>query len=104
MITDPLEPPAHAVLICQCCRSGSAWVRPLLEENAHDKKNRAGARALFHTGFTLVPRDGQTEVTWTMSGPMPFISKIMSVFMSMDRIVGKDFEKELAQLKAAAEK
>lgn len=56
------------------------------------------------TEFTLLPKDGQTQVTWTMSGPMPFISKIMSVFMSMDRIVGTDFEKGLANLKAAAEK
>ncbi|HEX8613092.1 MAG TPA: SRPBCC family protein [Telluria sp.] len=56
------------------------------------------------TDFTLTPKDGQTQVTWTMSGPMPFLSKIMSVFMSMDRIIGKDFEKGLANLKAAAEK
>ena len=39
-----------------------------------------------------------------MSGPMPFISKVMSVFMSMDRIIGRDFEKGLANLKAEAEK
>ncbi|NHZ95497.1 SRPBCC family protein [Massilia sp. CCM 8734] len=56
------------------------------------------------TEFTLVPKDGQTQVSWTMSGPMPFISKIMSVFMSMDRIIGRDFEKGLANLKAATEK
>ncbi|NHZ62977.1 SRPBCC family protein [Massilia genomosp. 1] len=56
------------------------------------------------TEFTLAPKDGQTQVSWTMSGPMPFISKIMSVFMSMDRIIGRDFEKGLANLKAAAEK
>jgi hypothetical protein len=56
------------------------------------------------TTFTLAPRDGQTDVTWTMFGPMPFVSKIMSVFVSMDRIVGRDFEKGLANLKAAAEK
>lgn len=55
------------------------------------------------TEFTLAPRDGQTEVSWTMSGPMPFISKIMSVFISMDRLIGKDFEKGLANLKAVAE-
>lgn len=56
------------------------------------------------TEFTLAPKGGQTEVTWTMSGPMPFISKIMSVFISMDRLIGKDFEKGLANLKAVAEK
>ncbi|NHZ41450.1 SRPBCC family protein [Massilia aquatica] len=56
------------------------------------------------TEFTLAPKDGQTQVTWTMSGPMPFVSKVMSVFMSMDRIIGRDFEKGLANLKAEAEK
>jgi hypothetical protein len=38
-----------------------------------------------------------------MHGPSPFIAKVMSVFMSMDRMVGKDFEAGLANLKAAAE-
>jgi uncharacterized protein YndB with AHSA1/START domain len=56
------------------------------------------------TEFSFLPRDGQTQVTWTMSGPMPFISKIMSVFVSMDRLIGKDFDKGLVQLKAEAEK
>jgi hypothetical protein len=35
---------------------------------------------------------------------MPFMSKIMSVFMSFDKMVGNEFEKGLAQLKALAEK
>ena len=54
--------------------------------------------------FTLQPQGAQTNVTWTMSGPMPFISKVMCVFVSMDRMVGPDFEAGLANLKAAAEK
>jgi hypothetical protein len=55
------------------------------------------------TEFTLAPQGDTTTVTWNMSGPMPFISKIMSVFMSMDAMIGKDFEKGLAQMKAVAE-
>jgi hypothetical protein len=43
-------------------------------------------------------------VVWVMSGPMPYISKLMSVFMSMDKMIGKDFETGLANMKAAAEK
>lgn len=54
--------------------------------------------------FTLVPRSGATDVTWAMHGPTLFIGKVMSVFVSMDRMVGKDFETGLANLKAAAEK
>lgn len=57
-----------------------------------------------NTRFTLEPRDGGTEVTWYMTGPMPFISKVMSVFVSMDSMIGADFDKGLAQMKAAAEK
>jgi hypothetical protein len=54
--------------------------------------------------FTLVPRGESTDVTWSMSGPAPFMSKVMQVFVNMDRMIGKDFEAGLASLKAAAEK
>ncbi len=54
--------------------------------------------------FTLVPQGDSTEVTWAMSGKSPFLSKVMQVFMSMDKMVGKDFESGLENLKAAAEK
>ncbi len=56
------------------------------------------------TDFTLAPKDGGTEVRWLMFGPAPFITKLMGVFVSMDAMIGKDFEKGLAQLKAQAEK
>ena len=54
--------------------------------------------------FTLVPKGDATEVTWDMHGPSPYITKLMTVFMSMDKMIGKDFESGLANLKAAAEK
>jgi hypothetical protein len=54
--------------------------------------------------FLLAPRDGGTEVRWIMFGPAPFISKLMGVFVSMDSMIGKDFEKGLAQMKVAAER
>ena len=56
------------------------------------------------TEFQLTPQGDTTTVNWTMSGPLPFVSKLMTVFVSMDSMVGKDFEKGLANLKAAAEK
>jgi hypothetical protein len=56
------------------------------------------------TTFALEPSGAGTQVIWSMDGPMPFITKLMSVFASMDSFVGKDFEVGLAQLKAAAEK
>jgi carbon monoxide dehydrogenase subunit G len=54
--------------------------------------------------FTLEPKGGTSSVTWAMHGPSPFFSKVLHVFLSMDRMVGKDFEAGLANLKAAAEK
>ena len=54
--------------------------------------------------FTLAPKGEMTDVTWVMSGPAPFMSKVMQVFINMDRMIGKDFEAGLASLKAAAEK
>jgi carbon monoxide dehydrogenase subunit G len=56
------------------------------------------------TEFTLAQEGDMTRVSWDMAGPMPFISKIMSVFTTMDAMIGPDFDKGLANLKAAAEK
>ena len=53
--------------------------------------------------FTMLPRDGATEVIWAMYGATPFIGKVMHVFMNMDRMIGKDFEAGLANLKKAVE-
>ena len=54
--------------------------------------------------FTLAPKGETTNVTWTMHGPAPFISKLMQVFVSMDTMIGKDFEAGLANLKTVVEK
>ncbi|KQW93814.1 polyketide cyclase [Massilia sp. Root418] len=56
------------------------------------------------TTFTLEPKGDSTTVVWTMSGPSAFITKLMGVFVSMDKMVGPDFEKGLASMKALAEK
>ena len=39
-----------------------------------------------------------------MIGPAPYMQKLMGVFMSMDKMVGGDFETGLANLKTLAEK
>jgi hypothetical protein len=54
--------------------------------------------------FSAVPAGDATEVTWAMNGPSPFVTKLMGVFMNMDKMIGKDFEEGLATLKAKAEK
>lgn len=54
--------------------------------------------------LTVQAQGDGANVSWTMFGPQPFIAKIMGVFVSMDSMVGKDFEAGLANLKAIAEK
>jgi hypothetical protein len=54
--------------------------------------------------FTLELKDGATNVTWTMDGPVPYFAKIIHLFIDMDKMVGKDFEAGLAGMKAIAEK
>ena len=54
--------------------------------------------------FTMLPQGDATHLTWLMHGPAPFMSRLMQVFMNMDRMIGKDFETGLANLKKATEK
>jgi hypothetical protein len=54
--------------------------------------------------FTLTPKGDATEVNWAMQGPVPYMAKIVHVFMDMDSMVGKDFEAGLANLKTITEK
>ena len=53
--------------------------------------------------FALEPSGGSTNVTWAMHGPNPCLAKVMSVFLNMDSMIGKDFETGLANLKTIAE-
>lgn len=55
------------------------------------------------TEFALVPQGEQTTVTWKMKGPMPFVSKIMTVFVSMETLIGPDLDRGIAKLKVSAE-
>ena len=54
--------------------------------------------------FTMLPQGGGTHVTWLMHGPAPFMNKLMQVFMNLDRMIGKDFEAGLVNLKTVTEK
>ncbi|MDR3488392.1 MAG: SRPBCC family protein [Bradyrhizobium sp.] len=54
--------------------------------------------------FTILPQGDDTNVTWRMFGPAPFMSRLMQVFMNLDRMIGKDFEIGLANLKRLTEK
>lgn len=54
--------------------------------------------------FDLEPAAGGTKVTWAMTGKSPLMFKVMDTLMGMDKTLGRDFDKGLADLKSAAEK
>lgn len=55
------------------------------------------------TEFTLTPAGGGTDVDWVMTGERSAVMSLMGKLF-FDRSIGKDFEKGLASLKAAAER
>ncbi len=55
------------------------------------------------TEFTFVPEGNQTVVTWAMSGKNNFMAKAVHLVMDMDKMVGGDFDKGLAQMKTLVE-
>jgi uncharacterized protein YndB with AHSA1/START domain len=53
--------------------------------------------------FTFAPQGVGTRVTWAMDGPMNYLSKVICLFVSMDKMIGGDFEKGLGSLKTLSE-
>jgi uncharacterized protein YndB with AHSA1/START domain len=54
--------------------------------------------------FMIQPQGEGSKVTWAMHGPMPYLNKLMTIFFSMEKMVGSEFEAGLASLKALAER
>src|SRR6202045_905399 len=54
--------------------------------------------------FTMLPQGDVTSLTWLMHGPATLMSRVMQVFMNIDKMVGKDFEAGLANIKTISEK
>ncbi|HET6281492.1 MAG TPA: SRPBCC family protein [Polyangia bacterium] len=60
--------------------------------------------SVAQTRFTVKPEgEKATLVTWAMEGKNNFIGKGFGVFMDMDKMIGKDFEKGLGSLKTIVE-
>ena len=55
------------------------------------------------TEFSLKPDGDTTQVTWVMTGKKNFATKAFCLVMDMDKMVGGDFEKGLAQMKTVVE-
>jgi len=54
--------------------------------------------------FTLQEAGGHTRLTWRMHGAVPFLSKVMSLFFSIDNVIGPQFELGLANLRRLTDK
>ncbi|MFO0865708.1 MAG: SRPBCC family protein [Gemmataceae bacterium] len=55
------------------------------------------------TEYKFEPKGEGTEITWTMSGTNGFVGKAFCMFVNMDKMVGGDFEKGLADIKKISE-
>lgn len=54
--------------------------------------------------ITLAPQGDATRVTWAIYGPSPFMSKVMGLLCNFDRMIGREFETGLANLKTLTER
>jgi uncharacterized protein YndB with AHSA1/START domain len=59
-------------------------------------------RADNDVAFLLEPTGGGTRVTWRMTGARPLVMRLAGPLLSMDRLLGRDFDRGLDQLAAAA--
>ncbi len=60
-------------------------------------------KARNDTVFTIQPEGSGSRVTWSMTGKKTLMTKAMGIYKSMDALIGPDFEKGLARLKATTE-
>lgn len=60
-------------------------------------------KAQSTTEFHFKPSGSGTTVTWAVYGPNTTMGKVMCLFGGMEKFVGKDFDKGLANLAAVAQ-
>jgi polyketide cyclase/dehydrase/lipid transport protein len=88
-------------------RAGEGWME--ITDSAPDRVEIELAfmkpmRNTQQVQFVVTPTSGGTDVTWRMSGQHEgLMMNLFSKVVSMDKLIGKDFEKGLARLKAVAE-
>jgi hypothetical protein len=52
--------------------------------------------------FSLELNGSMTHVNWTMTGDCPYIAKVIGVIFNMEKMIGGEFDKGLADLRALA--
>jgi hypothetical protein len=60
----------------------------------------APMKARNMTDFILARQGNGTRVTWSMYGPSPYMSRLFGTFVSIDKLVGQDFQRGLVNLQA----
>jgi hypothetical protein len=57
------------------------------------------------TGFTFQPESQGTRVTWSLDGTQGFLERLMTTVLgiNVERMVGEDYDRGLANLKAISE-
>jgi carbon monoxide dehydrogenase subunit G len=68
-----------------------------------DQRNLKPMKSQSTVTFSLEESGEGTAVTWSMTGPVTRMTRVMGVFKSMDKMVGPIFEQGLAKLKTDAE-
>lgn len=63
----------------------------------------APMKSIATSTLSLAGTASGSSVTWSMEGNHNFLGKALGVFMNMDKMLGSDIEKGLAQLKTVAE-
>jgi hypothetical protein len=53
--------------------------------------------------YLLSENNHATRVTWAMYGPRPYVEKVFSLLVDMDKMIGRQFEKGLQNLKTLIE-
>jgi hypothetical protein len=68
-----------------------------------NQRNIKPFRSRSTATFTIDDASDSTNVTWSMTEPLTLMTRIISIFTSMDRMVGPVFEKGLTRLKSDTE-
>ena len=66
---------------------------------AMDLNFQAPMKANNTTLFVLRPEGNGSHLTWSMSGKNTFVGKIFATLFNIDKMVGKDFEKGISNLR-----
>lgn len=56
------------------------------------------------TTFILAPNGAMTRLTWRVHGPLTTRTRLVTAMTGMDPLLGNELDRELARVKAAAEK